>query len=59
MNKDEIFEALLKGAIVHVTDSGEAKLATMDDLPPRVRECFRASRPAQSAYPDMPRLPRE
>jgi hypothetical protein len=43
MNEDEILEALLNGAILHVSDSGEVQVQTLDDLPPAVRRCYRAS----------------
>jgi hypothetical protein len=56
MNEEEILEALLKGAILNVSDSGDVQIQTLDDLPPAVRECFRASkehdRDHQRACPD-------
>jgi hypothetical protein len=60
MDKDERFEesiqelldALMKGAIATFSDSGEIKLAHLDDLPPRVRECMRASVEHRRQCPD-------
>jgi len=44
MTEEEIFEALIKGAVVIMKDDGsEASISALDDLPPSVRECFRAS----------------
>jgi DNA-binding helix-hairpin-helix protein with protein kinase domain len=43
MDNDEILNALIKGAIVRISDSGDARVEAMDDLSPAVRECFRAS----------------
>ena len=45
MNEQEIFDALIKGAILHIDAlTGDARIDPMDDVPPEVRECFRASR---------------
>ena len=45
MTEDDIFEALLKGAVVNVNvTTGETSINALDDLPPSVRECYRASR---------------
>lgn len=45
MNEQEILDALIKGAILHIDAiSGEARIDPMDDLSPEVRECFTASR---------------
>jgi hypothetical protein len=43
MNKEEMIDALMKGAILSVSDSGDVEIQALDDLPPTVRECFRAS----------------
>jgi hypothetical protein len=50
MNEEEIFDALCKGAILTVSDSGDVKIEALDDLPPEVRECFRASREHDQAH---------
>jgi hypothetical protein len=44
MTEDQILDALKVGAVVNITDSGEASIMAMDDLPPILRECYRASR---------------
>jgi len=40
---EEILDALKNGAILVLSDSGEATIAAMDDLSPDVRDCFRAT----------------
>jgi hypothetical protein len=56
MNEEEMIDALVKGAVLMVSDSGDVKVVALDDLPPAVRECFRASREHdwdhQGACPD-------
>jgi hypothetical protein len=44
MNEEEILEALRNGAILNISDSGEVQIQALDDLPPEVRECYRASK---------------
>jgi hypothetical protein len=44
MNEDELLDALKKGAVVKVSDSGGIAILALDDLSPKARECFRASR---------------
>jgi hypothetical protein len=49
-------EALIKGAVIRVSNSGEVDVVALDDLPPNVRDCYRASRQHdrghQNACPD-------
>lgn len=44
MNEEEILEALRNGAILNVSHFGEIQIQALDDLPPEVRECYRASK---------------
>jgi hypothetical protein len=50
MNEEEMIDALMKGAILTVSDSGEVKIRALDDLPPMVRECYRASKEHDRAH---------
>jgi hypothetical protein len=56
MTDDEMKNALITGAVIRVSTGGEATVVTPDDLPPNVRECYRASRQRdrrhQSSCPD-------
>ena len=44
MDYDEILDALIKGAVVRISEAGDARIVAEDDLSPAVRECFRASK---------------
>jgi hypothetical protein len=45
MNEQEIIDALIKGAILHIDAiTGDVRIDPMDDVSPDVRECIRASR---------------
>jgi hypothetical protein len=50
MTEKEVMEALIAGAVIHVSDSGEVGVVTLDDLPPNVRECYWASRQHDRAH---------
>jgi hypothetical protein len=56
MNQEEILHALRNGAVLNISDSGEVQIQAPDDLPPGLRECYRASkehdRDHQRACPD-------
>jgi hypothetical protein len=54
MDEEEIIDALINGAIINVSDFGEARIDATDDLPPRVRECIRASRKHDQAHFECP-----
>ena len=43
MDYEDILDALIRGAVVGISNSGDAHVVAMDDLAPAVRECFRAS----------------
>jgi hypothetical protein len=50
LNEEEILEALRNGAVLNISESGEVKIQTLDDLSPEVRECYRASRAHDMAH---------
>ena len=43
MNEEEMVEALLKGAFLRVSDSGETTIQALDDVSPEIRACVYAS----------------
>src|SRR5216684_5884762 len=43
MDHEDILDALIKGAVVRISSSGDAQVEAMDDLTPAMRECLRAS----------------
>jgi hypothetical protein len=57
MDEQEMLDALMRGAVLFVDlATGESEIAALDDVPPKVRECIRASRERdrthQSQCPD-------
>jgi hypothetical protein len=52
MTEKEVMDALIAGAVIRVSDSGDVDVVTLNDLPPNVRECYRASRQRDRAHQD-------
>src|SRR5437588_1170136 len=50
MDEEEMLNALVNGAILHVSDYGEAEIMPLDDIPEEMRECIRASKAHEQAH---------
>jgi hypothetical protein len=44
MTEEEIIDALVRGAVLRFSDSGDVTILSLDDLSAAERECFRASK---------------
>jgi hypothetical protein len=51
MDEQEMLDALMRGAVLFVDPAtGESEIEAVDDVPPKVRECIRASRKRDWAH---------